>query len=225
MNRVRVVSVNVGRPALLGMRLGAAVVSAIYKRPAELTSLWLNDEQLEGDGQADTRVHGGAEKALYVYPLEHLHAWGEELAAAELFVPGAIGENLTVTGCDESTVRIGDVWRWGDALVQVCQPRHPCFKLAMRTGHPELLKRFEQTGRCGWYMRVLQPGYVPAAVPLELDVVDRHTDVLSVREAQRLSWKPSDPADVERAAEHPALGDGWRRNLRRRLASVHTPAP
>src|SRR4029077_19772517 len=121
---IELVSVNVGVPRRIGVHAGRAVRSAIGKTPVtSVDELELTVTQLEGDRQADLRVHGGPEKALFVYSAETLQAWSAEYG--QTFPPGLVGENLTVGGADEDSVHIGDVWRWGAATVQVCQPRSP----------------------------------------------------------------------------------------------------
>lgn len=216
-------SVNTGRPARLGVDGGRVVRSAIHKHPVSVDTLELGATNLEGDRQSDLRVHGGPDKALYVYPAEHLEAWERELGAAghdvaRLFVPGSIGENLTVAGWDEQRTHIGDVWEWGDALVQVAQPREPCFKLGLRTGIAVMVRLFETSGRSGWYLRVLRPGTVPVRTPLQLRVVERDGRGLSVHAAARLLRGRPPRAQLEAAVDHPALAAAWRRGLQRRLA-------
>jgi MOSC domain-containing protein YiiM len=216
---VRVVSVNAGRPAPLTHRHGRLVRSAIHKLPVDADHLALTDINLEGDDQADRTVHGGPDKALYVYPVEHLHAWAaEHPERAAVFDPGGIGDNLTVEGWTESSVRVGDVWRWGDAVVQVAQPRSPCYKLAARSGIPTLTRRFEETGRSGWYLRVLEPAAaVPTRAPLTLELVERSAQVLTIADATRLLRSGLPGAGLEAAVAHPDLAASWRRALQRRL--------
>jgi MOSC domain-containing protein YiiM len=130
---ITIVSVNVGRPTLLVKWPNHDVMSSIDKRPVQASSLWLSRTNLEGDEQADQRqtkdgqVHGGPEKAVYAYPADHFAAWSEELGRP--VGPGLFGENLTTLGITETDACIGDVWEWGDALLQVRQPRLPCYKL------------------------------------------------------------------------------------------------
>lgn len=215
---VRIVSVNVGRPAHLGTHQGSPVQSAIAKQPVPLPSLALTAENLAGDRQADLRVHGGPDKAVFAYPSEHLAAWARELGPGG-FAPGAIGENLTTAGWTEPDVCIGDTWRWGDALLQVSQPRSPCFKLGLATGRPEIVRLFEELGRSGWYLRVLQPGEVPTAGSIAVETLDPRR--LSVSRAQRLRQRGGGEADeIAAAAAHPALAASWRAGLLHRLELV-----
>jgi MOSC domain-containing protein YiiM len=182
LGEVRLVSVNVGRPREIGrLRNGEAVVSGIVKERVAAATLFLDVLNLEGDGQADLSVHGGPDKAVYAYPAEHVPRWNEELGTA--FGPGTFGENLTVEGLREGEVRIGDVWAWGEARLQVTQPRSPCYKLAMVTGRPDIGKRMVRNGRTGWYLRVLAPGRVPTAGPIR--VVERDGAGITVERAHR----------------------------------------
>ncbi|ATY16789.1 MOSC domain-containing protein [Amycolatopsis sp. AA4] len=160
--------VYVGEPAVLGHQRDQPVLSAIRKTRVDTPELALSDLNLAGDRQADLSVHGGPDKAVYVYPVEHYLTWTAEGYSV---AHGDFGENLSVQGALETDARIGDVWAWGDALVQIAQPRHPCFKLAMRTGRKDVVPAMISTQRCGWYLRVLRPSTVPTAGPL--DLVDR----------------------------------------------------
>ena len=155
----------VGEPSVLGYRRERPVLSAITKARVAAPELNLTELNLDGDRQADLTVHGGVDKAVYVYPAEHYPAWAAEGFEAE---PGGFGENISLTGATEDDVRIGDVWAWGDALVQVSQPRQPCFKLAMKTGRKDVTPMMIDSGRSGWYLRVLRPGTVPTSGAIEL---------------------------------------------------------
>ncbi len=179
---VGLVSVNVGVPRVIGkQRSGREILSGIVKTPVAAETLFLNTLNLEGDRQADLSVHGGRDKAVYAYPAEHLPHWNNELGGEPHFGVGTFGENLTTTGWLEDAVRLGDVWFWGDAVLQVTQPRSPCYKLATVTNRPELIKRFVASGRTGWYLRVLRPGIVPVAGPIQ--VVERQPGAPTVLQA------------------------------------------
>jgi MOSC domain-containing protein YiiM len=202
-------------PARLGERRGRTVYSAIAKKPVPGDSVWLDWTNLHGDRQGDPRVHGGPDKAVYCYAVEHFEAWSRELGRP--FGPAGFGENLTLSGATEAQVCIGDVWRWGDAVVQVAQPRYPCFKLAMHTGVADIEARLVATGRSGWYLRVLRPGEVPAR-EAAITVEHRDPSRLSVLDAHR-AFSSDDPADAARIPallDVPALADSYRRMLRRR---------
>ena len=163
---VELVSVNVAEPQIIGTFRGKPITSGIAKQPVGQEMLRLDWLNLEGDRQADLRVHGGTDKAVYAYPSEHILRWNADLQPETRFGPGTFGENLTTLGWLEDAVHIGDIWAWGDALLQVSEPRHPCYKLGMRTGRRDVIKRMEANGRSGWYLRVLQPGLVPVAGPM-----------------------------------------------------------
>jgi MOSC domain-containing protein YiiM len=210
---IELASVNVGSPAVIGMRRGKPVMSAIRKLPVTTETIGVGPTNLAGDRQADLRVHGGPEKAIFAYPIEHLAAWTAELNPDIPYRPGSIGDNMTIAGIDETQVSIGDVWRWGSAVLQICQPRYPCFKLAMATGRPQIVRRFLATGRSGWYMRVLEPG--TASVRGPITVQDREPAGISVREAAMAVYNEADPVRQLEIAEHPALAESWRASLRR----------
>jgi MOSC domain-containing protein YiiM len=217
-----VVSVNVATPSRLGERRRRIVYSAIAKKPVLGDSVWLDWTNLSGDRQGDTRVHGGPDKTVYCYASEHFPAWSEEIGRP--FGPASFGENLTLSGATEAQVCIGDVWRWGDAVVQVAQPRFPCFKLAMHTRVEDIEARLVAAGRCGWYLRVLRPGEVPTRGGISLE--DRDRARLSVLDAHR-AFSSDDPADVARIPallSLDTLAESWRRMLRRRLAVVENRA-
>ena len=209
---VELIAVNVAQPEIIGTRRGKPVSSAIKKRRTVTGgTLNLTATNLEGDRQGDLRVHGGPDKAVYAYPSEHLPLWNAELQPDEPFGPGTFGENLTTAGWLETEVRIGDVWAWGDARLQVCQPRYPCFKLAMATERPQVGKRMLETGRNGWYLRVLQPGEVLVAGPIT--VIERGPDDATVLDAVR-ALLPGSPRELtERLASVEPLAASWRAML------------
>ena len=206
---VRIVSVNVGLPRVIGAtRWGKPIRSGIVKQPVTAASISLDTLNLDGDRQADLTVHGGPDKAVYAYPVEHLPVWNDELGTG--FRPGTFGENLTTAGWREDDVRIGDIWAWGEARLQVSQPRSPCYKLATVTGRPDLLKRLVRTGRTGWYLRVLQGGTAPVSGPIE--VLKRHPAGISVLLAHLASQPGAlDRVDVEAVARVNELATDWRR--------------
>lgn len=177
---VEIGSLNVAVPAVLAEQGDGAVWSGIAKRPVGPGArLWLSEINISGDGQADLSVHGGPDKAVYAYPSEHLGAWAAELG--EPIGAAAFGENLTTSGATEADTLIGDVWTWGEAILQVSQPRWPCFKLALHRGRPDIQRRMLRSGRTGWYLRVLQPGEVASDAPITLS--KRHPEGVSVADA------------------------------------------
>lgn len=178
---MRVVSVCVGQPKAVkvfdGQGKEHSVVTGIYKEPVA-EPVWVRAWGLEGDGQADTRVvkrrqvHGGADKAVYLYPLEHYATWATEWttgAFANDPEHGLFGENLAVEGLDEAHVRIGDTFRVGaEVVLQVTTPRGPCYKLDIKVDIPEFRHTMNANGRTGFYTRVLTEGFVHAGDNLEL---------------------------------------------------------
>lgn len=154
---MRVLSVNVGMPRLVEY-MGEPLATGIFKEQVA-GPVRVNELNLEGDGQADLRVHGGRFKAVYVYPSEHYAFWREELPGVEL--PwGVFGENLTTEGVTESDVRVGDRICIGSAQFAVTQPRYPCFKLGIRFGRKDIIRRFAKSGRSGFYLSVEKTGEI-----------------------------------------------------------------
>jgi MOSC domain-containing protein YiiM len=219
---IRLVSVNVGTPTPLGEIRGERVWSGILKRRVDpATVLWLSLINLAGDGQADLDVHGGLDKAVYAYPSEHLDVWEHELGRD--LGHAQFGENLSTAGATEDDVNIGDIWRWGSAILQVTQPRWPCFKLTMYLHRGDIQARFRSSGRTGWYLRVLEPDDVPVAGPIELS--SRDPAGISVLDAHLAMLDRQRRPDLVRAvAEHPALADQWRAPLLRRGEHQHRDA-
>jgi MOSC domain-containing protein YiiM len=163
-----IVSVQVGRVAPLGPR---QVPSAFVKRPIA-GRVMVERLGLAGDQQADVRVHGGPDKAIYCYPIEHYGKWlAERPSAQSLLIPGGFGENLTTRGLDENQICIGDVLRIGGVTAQVTEPRQPCFKLGLRFANMQMLRAMLRSGLSGWYLRVLEPGLVEAGALIT--IIDR----------------------------------------------------
>jgi MOSC domain-containing protein YiiM len=162
---MRLVSINVGVPRPRDQR-GGPVMTAIFKSPipGPVTVRTMN---IDGDRQADLTVHGGARKAVYLYPHEHYSFWRRELPLADLG-HGAFGENLTTEGLLETGVSPGDTLEIGTAVLRVTQPRMPCFKLGIRFDRADMVKRFWQSGRCGFYLSVVQEGEITAGDPITL---------------------------------------------------------
>ena len=161
---MRIISLNVGRPRTVpcGDR---EVTTSIFKSPVQ-GPLLLRRLNLDGDAQADLQVHGGRNKAVYAYPSEHYEFWRREFPEQEL--PwGMFGENLTTEGLTEENACIGDQFRIGEALVRVTQPRMPCYKLGIRFGRPDMVKRFLASRRSGIYFAVVEEGMLNAGDPIE----------------------------------------------------------
>ncbi len=166
---MKVISVNVSLPK--SVRFGDRVVmTGIYKEPV-MGRVRLGLLNLEGDGQADPRYHGGPDKAVYAYPVEHYTYWRDALSRELPF--GQFGENLTTEGLSEEALRSGDVLRIGTAELQVTDPREPCGKLALKMGSMGFPKLFKRSGRCGFYLRVLKVGEIAAGDDIVVEVGNR----------------------------------------------------
>lgn len=211
----RLVSLNVGQPAPLAFR-GGAVPSAIRKQPVS-GPVRLGPLGLAGDAQADLRVHGGPDKAVCVYPTEHLAHWSERLGRR--LEPAAFGENFSVAGLLEAAACLGDVYRVGRALAQVSQPRQPCYKLATRQGEPAFALWVQESGWTGFYFRCLEPGEVQAGDAITL--VERPAPGCTIAETNRLLHRDQhDRAGLERLLAVAALSVSLRRTFEERLAGV-----
>lgn len=190
--------------------------TAIY-RTAVAGPVALGLRGLEGDKVADTKHHGSKDQAVCVHPLAHFEHWSNLYPV--VLAPGAVGENWTLTGDDETVVCIGDIYAVGTARVQVSQPRFPCSKQERKLGIKGFLKAVMATGKSGWYLRVLTSGTVEAGAMLSLE--SRPTHGFTVDEAnQALLGKEANRVLIERALEIPELSAVWKRGLRRRLTSI-----
>ena len=170
---------------------------------------------ITGDAQADRVHHGGPDKALLAYSADHVRAWESELGEAEI-PDGGFGENLTCTGFSETYVCIGDRWRVGEVLLEVTQPRQPCWKLGRRWRRPELVKRIVETGRTGWYLRVVETGQL--AAPIGIDLVDRPHPDWTIDRANDIFYRGrGNAAAVEELAALPQLSSAWRDELAKHL--------
>lgn len=172
---------------------------------------------LDGDGQSDLTVHGGAEKAVYAYPSEHYAFWCRELEV-EALPWGAFGENLTTEGLLEDTVRIGDRLQIGSAAFMVTQPRTPCLKLAIRFGRDDIVRRFLQSGRTGFYLRVVEEGGLTADDAISVAPAGASLTVATV--ARLYTAEAPEPELLRRAIQSPALSESWRDRFRQRLATA-----
>ncbi|HEX7570607.1 MAG TPA: MOSC domain-containing protein, partial [Verrucomicrobiae bacterium] len=176
---------------------------------------------LAGDGQGDLRVHGGADKAINLYPFEHYAYWLNELEIQKLS-KGAFGENLTTTGAVEADVCIGDIFEIGGATrgsVQISQPRQPCWKLSRRWNIKDLAARVERTGWTGWYFRVLREGSIDPGG--ELRLVARSHPEWTVSLANEVMHRRKEDFEVaRRLAECPALSQSWKNSLSRRAQTT-----
>lgn len=213
---MKIISVNVGLPRLV-LRDGEPVSTGIFKEPVT-HRVMMRTLNLDGDRQSDLSVHGGPEKAVYVYPSEHYEFWKHELPDMDL--PwGVFGENFTTTGLLETEVNIGDKFRIGMAEVMVTQPRMPCYKLGIRFGRADIIKRFLVSERTGFYLSVLKEGEVGAGD--EIEPIERNGAGVKVVEVTRLYSSDKDNADVlRRLITLEELPESWREYLQRRLEKL-----
>ena len=196
------------------MRNGEPVSTGIFKEPVN-GRVMLRTLNLDGDRQADLSVHGGPEKAVYVYPSEHYPFWKQELPEMEL--PwGMFGENFTTTDLLETEVHIGDRFRIGSAEVMVTQPRLPCYKLGIRFGRTDILKRFLVSERTGFYLSVLKEGEVEANCEVEL--IEMNQSGVRVVDVTRLYSSDKQNVDLLRlAVDTESLPNSWRDYFKERL--------
>lgn len=213
---MKVVSVNVSLPKEI-VHEGKAVLSGIFKDPVG-GRVAVARLGLAGDGQADLEVHGGVDKAVYAYPHEHYPHWQQELGRSDLPF-GQLGENLTTEGLLEEELRIGDVLRVGTVVLEVSQPRVPCFKLGIKMGRSDFVKMFLGSLRTGFYLRVIEEGELAADDSLER--VSSDPSSLTVRDVCRLAYfDRSDLDGAARAAALEKLERGWREKFEKRLAAA-----
>lgn len=203
---MELLSVNVSAPKDIEYE-GTKVRTGIFKDPVA-GRVMLRELNLDGDGQADLMAHGGTFKAVYAYAFEHYATWQSELERDD-FSYGQFGENLTVTGMLETEVFIGNTYRIGSALLQVTQPRVPCYKLGIKMRDPKIVKKFMQAQRTGFYLRVLEEGEIGAGDVIEL--VDTDPLAMTVQQVNHLLY--FDKRNIEgirKAAQIEALSPGWR---------------
>ncbi|MGZ0786450.1 MOSC domain-containing protein [Pseudomonas sp. TKO26] len=203
MNTVYVDGVYIGK----AKNIGQGLVIDTDKHPVA-NRLWLWPQGLGSDEQGDPRFHTGPERALHHYPAEHYAHWRKRYPQFDWAAP-AFGENLSTRGLTEEQVCLGDMFRWGGALLQVSQPRSPCYRLSQRWGLVNLPRQAQDNGRCGWFYRVLKPGFVQADEPFEL--IQRSYPGLTVAWALRCFFQePLEPAGLKTLIDCPALSSRWR---------------
>jgi len=213
---MKVISVNVGLPRKV-MWKGKTVTTGIFKEPVA-GRVALDALNFAGDRQADLRVHGGPDKAVYVYPVEHYDYWRGELPGVELPF-GAFGENLTVEGLLENEINIGDRFRIGTAELVVRQPRLPCYKLAVKFQRDDIIKRFLDSRRTGFYFAVIREGDVSAGDQIE--ILSRDPNGVTVPDIVRLYLNGDEDLDgLARAANVDALPDNWKTHFADQLEKL-----
>lgn len=206
-----ILSVNVGTPRQVPAAHGQTVLTSIFKSPVEGRRA-VRRHNIEGDRQSDLTVHGGPNKAVYCYPSEHYAYWKEQLPEHDLSVYGAFGENLTTSGILETEVWIGDQFRAGSAVLQVTQPRMPCFKLGLRFNLSTMVKRFWQSGRSGIYFSIVEEGDLAAGDAIER--IARGPEQLTVADVVRLyRGDEKSPELLDRALRAPLSGS-WKEDIR-----------
>jgi MOSC domain-containing protein YiiM len=213
---MKILSVNVGLPreVLFGEEI---VTTGIFKEPVE-GRVKLRKLNLDGDKQADLAVHGGEDKAIYAYPKEHYEYWQREFPSIAL--PwGMFGENLTTEGLKEDMINIGDRFRIGSAEVVATQPRMPCYKLGVKFGRMDVVRRFLTSGRPGIYFKVLQEGEVEAGESIEL--ISKDENNITVKDIVRLYVKDNkDVKSMQRAIRVKDLPIGWRTHFRQQIKEL-----
>ena len=191
-------SLNVGKPISVDYK-GKELETGIYKHPIQ-GNVFIGKDYIDGDGQADLVNHGGCDKAVCVYPFEHYPYWESHLGKSLDYA--AFGENLTVTGMLEAEVCIGDIFQIGEAILQVSQPRYPCFKLSQKHGAADLPAQVLKTGFSGFYFRVLQTGYINSNSTIrKLESHPAQVRVLEILQMLARGHKGIDPETLQRMAE------------------------
>jgi MOSC domain-containing protein YiiM len=213
---MRILSVNVGLPREVTWQ-GKLVTTGIFKEPVH-AHIMLRTSNLEGDRQADLTVHGGATKAVYAYPSEHYDFWRSELP--EMSLPwGMFGENFTSGGLLEEAVYIGDRFRIGEAELMVTEPRMPCYKLGIKFGRSDIIKRFLASRRTGFYFAVVREGMVGAGDAVEL--IEREQQQISVADITRLyAFEKDNLKNLRRAIEVEALPQNWKGYFQHQLEKL-----
>ena len=215
----KLISVNVGLPRIV-MNNGEPVTTGIFKEPVA-GRVMLRALNLDGDGQADLSVHGGLSKAAYAYPSEHYQYWRQEFP--EMKLPwGMFGENFTTTGLFESELNIGDKFQVGSAIVMVTEPRLPCYKLGIKFGRTDIIKRFLASERTGFYFAVLREGEVGAGDQIEL--IERSQGSVNVNQVVQLyAREKHNTGLLRRAIATEALPESWKSYFQHRLEKLTAP--
>jgi MOSC domain-containing protein YiiM len=210
---MRVLSVNVGLPRQVVFN-GQIVTTSIFKDPVE-GPIMLRKLNLDGDRQADLTVHGGLDKAVYSYPAEHYDYWRKQFPNMDL-IWGMFGENFTTEGLMEDAVNIGDQFQIGSAKLVATQPRMPCYKLGVRFGRMDVIRRFMASRRPGIYFKVLQEGQVEAGDKIK--IIRKDENNVTVKDIVRLYVR--DDEDIEtmrRATKIESLPEGWRYEFEQKI--------
>jgi len=216
---VKLLSVNVSLPKEVPY-MNKTTTTGIFKEPVAVRVM-LRTLSLDGDGQADLKNHGGIYKAAYAYSFENYDYWKRELGRTD-FTFGQFGENFTVEGMPDDAVHVGDVFRIGTALVEVTQPRVPCFKLGIKMGMAQFPKVFLASGRPGFYLRVVEEGEVGAGDVLARVKTD--PERMTVQEVCHLLYFDQKNLEgAKKALRIQALSPGWRKSFEERLTKAKVP--
>ncbi len=216
---MKVLSVNVGTPKQYDW-MGQAVTTSIFKSPVE-GEVAVTRLDIAGDEQSDLTVHGGVDKAVYVYPHEHYAYWIEH--GIKPLTMGNFGENLTIEGLLEADIHLGDELEIGSARFVVTQPRLPCYKLQVRFNRPEMTKVFYRSRRFGFYLKVAREGTL--AADAAIGIVHRDDNAVSVADLIALyTGEKNDNELLQRAIAVDALPEGWREDLQQRVAHKRASA-
>jgi MOSC domain-containing protein YiiM len=212
---MQVISVNVGQPRQVETPRGI-VITSIFKSPVA-GRVEVRNHNLEGDRQADLRVHGGPNKAVYAYSSEHYSYWAKQIPGTDLPF-GKFGENLTTTGFTEEQAHIGDRYRIGTCILRVTQPRMPCFKLGIRFERADMLKLFWRSGLSGVYFAIAKEGELGTDDDIEL--VEEHPARVAVADVVKVyKRETTDPETYARVMQAPVAGS-WKEEIRERWAQM-----
>src|SRR5258705_6055606 len=210
---MKLISLNVGLPRIVESN-GEPVATGIFKEPKQ-GPVRLRTLNLDGDRQADLTVHGGVSKAVYAYPIEHYGFWKMELPEME-FPYGMFGENFTTEGMLEDALNVGDRFRVGEAELMVTEPRMPCYKLGIKFGRTDIIKKFLQSRRTGFYFAVVKEGEAEAGNEIEL--LSREINEITIADITRLyAFEKDDLETLRRAVKLEALSDSWREYFQKQI--------
>jgi MOSC domain-containing protein YiiM len=212
----KIISLNVGLPRVVEWN-GEPVATGIFKEPVQ-GPVMLRRLNFDGDRQADLSVHGGVSKAVYAYPREHYEFWKRELPDMQLPY-GMFGENLTTEGLFENEVNVGDRFRVGEAELMVTEPRMPCYKLGIKFGRSDIIKKFLQSRRTGLYFSVLKEGQVKAGDAIEL--LSRDENNITIADITRLyAFEKNNLDMLRRVVKLEALSESWRGYFEKQLQNL-----
>lgn len=210
---MKLLSINLGLPQTVTYR-NKPTITGIFKTPVD-HPVMLRRLNLEGDGQADLENHGGIDKAVYIYSYDNYGYW-QPILKQESFTFGQFGENFTVTQMLDNQVHIGDIFKIGEAIVQVTQPRIPCYKLGIRLDNPDFPKQFLKSRKTGFYVKVLEEGIVKKDDSIEL--IEVNSQQITVEQAVGLLYFESDNQEgIKTLLSIDALSDSWREDLQKKL--------